>query len=230
MASLVPPLPGREPGTVQVVEFVAFVEGPSDVVFFRDVLQLLLEAILDGRPERSSVVVEELDNGGTARGDWVVERVRSRYRSAAVVAVHVDGSSDVARELRKSYAPVEEVWYRQVDLDARLVPLVPVREMEAWGLADPSIVRDVAGAGWDPSSVTQSHLLDRPEQLSDPKRTLADIMAQARRPRRRKRHVDTFLSLIAERLDLTGLRRLPSFQQFEADLRAALIPASETTP
>ena len=222
--------PDRRLAPRRVVEVITFVEGPSDVDFFPSILRLLVETVLDGRPERSSVVVEELDNRGAARGDWVVERVRDRYRGAAVVAVHVDGSSNVARELHKSYKPVEEVWGRQVDLGARLVPLVPVRETEAWVLADLSIVRDVAGAGWGPSSVTQSHLLDRPERLSDPKRTLDDIMAQARRPRRRKRHVDTFLPLIAERLELPALRRLPSFQRFEHDLRAALTPASETTP
>lgn len=190
---------------------------------------MLLDAVLDDGPVSSTVTVELLNNAETRRGDWVVDRIRHRYVDATVVVVHVDGSADTARELRKSFTPIEDVW-QQDGLAAQLVPLVLVREMEAWALADLSIVRDVAGAGWDAAAVPQSHLLNHPERLSDPKRTLADVMSQARRPRRSKRRVDTFLPLIAERIGLPALRRLPSFQQFEADLRAALFPASETTP
>lgn len=220
------PAPGGEAATLGI-RLIVLVEGSSDVVFFLDVLRDLLESVLEERSVQADVVVETLNNGETSRGQWVIDRVRHHYPDAAVVAVHIDGSADPARELRKSYQPIENAWQLSGRNATRLVPLVPVREMEAWALADLDVVREVAGADWDVSSVTDGELLGRPERLPDPKRTLSDVMRQARRPRRGKRHVDTYLPLISERLELPALRRLPSFQRFERDLRAALAPLLE---
>ncbi|WP_337061580.1 DUF4276 family protein [Kineococcus sp. G2] len=203
---------------------LTLLEGGSDEEFLPVVVQRSLQDVchrlvespveVDVRP----VVVS--NPGDVSRERWVLERSR-RERPLDVVLLHVDGSADVDRELRKSFAPVEEVWQREGGPGA-LLPLVPVREMEAWALADTEVLERVLGAGVDATRVHEADRLTEPERLSDPKLTLRDVAALGVRPRRKAPGPGVYLPLLAERLPLAALRRLPSFRAFEHDIENLL--------
>lgn len=61
-----------------------------------------------------------------------------------------------------------------------------------------------------------------PETLSDPKRTLREVISSRRRTPRRGLAPADYLPLLAERVTLPRLQRLPSFQTWTNETRAAL--------
>src|ERR1700722_8552196 len=98
-----------------------------------------------------------------------------------------------------------------VPADSRLIGLVPVRETEAWMLADLDALRargggvDVSGLPTSPGGV---------EQLPDPKATLSKALG-----RRASNDVFEFLGL---NVSLARLAQVPAYQLFLQDLTTAL--------
>lgn len=106
------------------------------------------------------------------------------------------------------------------------VPVVPVREMEAWLLPYEDAIRRAAGR---PSCREGLGLpsLARIEQVSDPKKLLYDalrIANGARGRRAAKFKPDLCVHRVAELVesDWALLRALPAFQRLERDTRQAL--------
>lgn len=203
----------------------AVVEGPTDKPFFDGLLQRALDQLclslvepvveVDVATWRPRVVV------GQSRHEAVLGQVRAVFPHVDVVFLHVDGTSRPERELKKYFTPLEKLWRSQAGLPV-LLPLVPVREMEAWALADRHLLEQLVRRVWSPSEVFEGERLGQVEQLSDPKRTLAEIVALAPRGRQNREATD-YLPLLAERISLRALERVPSFAAWSRDTRAALI-------
>jgi hypothetical protein len=90
----------------------------------------------------------------------------------------------------------------------RFVPVIPVRETEAWMLADRNAL---------PSGATAHGLPAKPREvgsLSDPKKTLAAVLG---RPL-----TSAVAEQIGERIDLDRLAEVPAYQTFLQDLTTAL--------
>ena len=106
-----------------------------------------------------------------------------------------------------------------------VIPAVPVRMIESWLLTDPNAIRCAAD---NRNSNIELNLprLRSIEQLTDPKETLFLALRTASNlpPQRLKRFNEhRARSRVASFMDdFTGLRKLPSFQQFEALLKTAI--------
>lgn len=203
---------------------VLYLEGPSDDRFLPVVVRKSIDDLLRTRfdaPAEADVQAHLVDNGETPRPRWIVEAAERDHARATLVALHFDATADLERERKKYFDPVDALWSYDHAMPA-LVPLAPQQEIEAWALADLDAVRGVVGGRLDPSVAFEAHLLGTPERLSTPKRTLEDLISQARRPRRPALAARDYLPLIAERLDLEPLRKLSSFRAFEASITAVL--------
>ncbi|MBZ5714041.1 DUF4276 family protein [Nannocystis pusilla] len=88
---------------------------------------------------------------------------------------------------------------------------VPVREIEAWLLADAGVFQRLFPTAASPS------LPQDPERVTDPKHRLQAVFSELQR----RRPKNLFASG-GENVSLAALRRLPAFREFEADLSAAL--------
>lgn len=102
-----------------------------------------------------------------------------------------------------------------------LVPVVPVREIEAWILADPaalaraSALSAAAAAGLVPKRARDV------EEIVDPKKVLAAATAGTSGGFARANQAERF-ARIAEHVDLARLRQVPSFQRWLTDMTEAL--------
>ena len=98
-----------------------------------------------------------------------------------------------------------------VPSNSRLIGLVPVRETEAWMLADPDALRalgggvDVSGLPTHPGGV---------ERLSDPKAELKQALG--------RRASDDVFEFIGLNISLDRLAQIPAYQVFLEDLNTAL--------
>lgn len=127
-----------------------------------------------------------------------------------VVIAHRDGAaraSGVASQLRTLGA----------------VPLVPVKEMEAWLVVDPPSIGRALGV---PNHAMQPLASPRMvESFADPKQTYRDHIQQCvglRRVRRAGQRTNDYIELIAGELDLNLLGQLSAFRDFRSDLRDAI--------
>ncbi|MEZ0074346.1 hypothetical protein [Planotetraspora sp. GP83] len=100
--------------------------------------------------------------------------------------------------------------------DSRLpmpvIPMVPLRETEAWLLADRAVWGRLSGSALD-------RLPDRPrdvEKVSDPKRALANVAPRRGKP------VRDYFDFIARNIDLAVLAQVPAYAEWVADARNAL--------
>lgn len=105
------------------------------------------------------------------------------------------------------------------------VCLIPVRMQEAWLLLEEAAIRRAAG---NPNGTTRLALpaVGRIESIPDPKQLLYDLLRSASglgSRRLRSFRPGRAARLVSENMgDMTLLRRLPSFQRFEAEVRGAL--------
>ncbi|MGE3912224.1 MAG: hypothetical protein AB7K36_22880 [Chloroflexota bacterium] len=105
-----------------------------------------------------------------------------------------------------------------------VIPVVPVREMEAWLLLDESAICRAVGVR-RPSEPLRLPQIHQVETISDPKQELERVLSRAigGSARRRGRASDVSTRRIAESLgNISQLRRLPAFQAFEADVRRVI--------
>lgn len=203
---------------------VVYVEGSSDSVFFPAVLDRSLRQLLLDHVEASASMdlrMRLVPPGDGPRGARILADVEKNDPGATVVALHFDATTDLDRQRSQVFEPVNAEWPEGPGVPL-LVPLAPRREMEAWALVDVDTLRRVAGTELDPSTVFEGHLLGTVEELTRPKRTLADVVAQGVRPRRRVPDATDYLPSIADKLPLEALRRLPSFRAFEESIVDAL--------
>jgi len=197
------------------------VEGPSDAWFLPRVLTRALDAIC--RSESVDVEVREVGVLPIRRGGGLVEGVCVAAGECLddLFFYHYDGGANSVKAERQYWEPLAAAW-RQVPGGRELVPVVPVREMEAWALADPVALRNVIGVAWSKRDVFWG---DRPgdvEKLDDPKGKLQKISDGGRSGRRRARHPEEYLPLLAAEVSLEVLRDVPSFRQWSTDTVEAL--------
>lgn len=125
-------------------------------------------------------------------------------------------------------------------LSNRVVPCIPVREMEAWLLLDDAEIRRVVGnpRGREPLGLPNPN---RVEEVADPKSLLdTALLAAAEATRRRRqsaeRNLEEWKRVMLEGLDVDGpVSAVPSFVRFRSELGAAVrrildAPAMVTSP
>ncbi|WP_404868785.1 DUF4276 family protein [Kitasatospora griseola] len=199
-------------------------EGPTDYAF----LTVLLERALGELPicrKLSVAPVQRLQvNVGDPLGRHraICNAAREAASSLSVLFVHYDGSAVVERESGKYWDPLCREWQEFGPADRLLLRVVPVREMESWALADRQTLQSVVGASWNAKEIFEGGKIEHPEDLSDPKRTLRDIIAAGRTKRRARRDPHDYLPLIAERMNLRSLERLSSFRLWQHETESAL--------
>jgi hypothetical protein len=148
------------------------------------------------------------------------------------VALDLEPSANLVFAHRDADAPDENQRVVEIEVAARglryqTVPVVPVRETEAWLLLDERSIRSVVE---NPSSSVELGL-PRPEDaenVSNPKRKLREILVLAsglrgRRLKALKRDFPRHRSRLLERLDCDGLLgQVPAWQRLERRTREAL--------
>jgi hypothetical protein len=133
-----------------------------------------------------------------------------------VLFVHRDAEAQPP-DLRR-----EEIAMALRGMLVRHIPVVPVRMMEAWLLADEQAIRSAAG---NPNGTDNLHLpaLRRLEGLPNPKSVLYDALTKASglNARRRSRlPVHQRVQLIPNYIDdYSRLNVLPAFQTLQQDIR-----------
>ncbi len=189
-----------------------YAEGPTD---YRFLLPLTTRLITEIAASLFPAECEVADSVGID----APSRVRSRRRlipaaiddywtSCTIFVVHSDGAGDPQAAHMNSISPgVEAARLDHPGLVA--VACIPVREIEAWLLADEAVFQQLFGRA--------PELPMNPEADTDPKATFRRVISELG-----GRSPGDFYAVFGERVDLRRLRSLSAFARFEADLSAAI--------
>ncbi|MDI3291272.1 DUF4276 family protein [Polyangium sp. 15x6] len=193
-----------------------YAEGPSDYDFLSPLINRLLD-LLGNRLLPSRVDVAETIGIDAPRpyppkrDDRIAAAVAEYWGAFTLLVIHADGAGD-PDEARQTCVVPGAAMARQNFPSLVTMPCVPVREIEAWMLADAEAFRTLLGRGANPS------LPADPERDADPKQTLRRILREGDFRHGSERTHRFF----GEEVRLEALRKLPAFQRFEAELCEAI--------
>ncbi|MDI1434501.1 DUF4276 family protein [Polyangium sorediatum] len=192
-----------------------YAEGPSDYDFLSPLINRLLDTLGNelepGRVEVGETLgIDAPRPYPPKRVDRIAAAVAEYWDSFTLLVIHADGGGDPDEARKTCVAPGIGLASSAFPLVA--VPCVPVREIEAWMLADVEVFRTILGRGAEPS------LPAAPEREVDPKQSLRHILQQGGF----RRGAESVHRLFGEEVRFEALRKLSAFQRFEDDLREAI--------
>lgn len=208
-----------------------FAEGPTDYRFFTPVLRRATEDLCLRRSRSSTEVGEVL--GLYAPNDYrdadlatqILEAAREAEGAFNILFVHTDGAGDFAAAYEQRIQPAaERIILELSSQNERIVGVVPVREMEAWTLADGDALRSAFGTVLDNAALGIPTKAREVEGILDPKQIFEQAYVKvAGGKRRSKTKAADFYDAIGERVRLERLREVPAYQRFEEELYSALV-------
>lgn len=207
------------------LRFTLIGEGPTDDALMPIIVWLLEDPALGLLPD-VEITPRFIDHdqfpGGYGTDDRIVEVLRDIPSDLIFIHHDADGPTHVVREreIRNAILGAE---LRTTGLPPT-IPIVPVRETEAWLLVDASAVRRVARNPGGRVHLGLPHV-HAVEACQDPKAVLrAALRIASGLPRRRWRQVDAIRPrAIADLIrDFSPLRQLTAFQAFEDDVRQVI--------
>jgi hypothetical protein len=191
-----------------------YAEGPTDYEFLLPLLDRLLDSLagslFPGAYEVGSTYGIDAASGTGRRAGRVAEAIHEFWDACTLFVIHTDGAGDPEGAMKTNVEPgVDAARSARPERAVVAAACIPVREIEAWLLADPAVFQAILGT-------TPSCPAD-PERELDPKATLRRILKEggARRPPER------MYRFFGERVRIDSLRSLPAFRAFEAALVAA---------
>ncbi len=200
-----------------------YAEGTSDYEFLSPLIQRLLDTLgsrlFPGMVDVGETIgIDAPRPTPVKRADRIAAAVADHWDAFTLLVVHSDGAGapDEAREY--NITPGIEL-ARHAFPSLIAIPCVPVREIEAWMLADESVFRTILGR-----DVPLTLPVD-PDREMDPKQTFLRILQEGglRRGNTRAHR------LFGEEVCFDALRKLIAFQQFEAELCEAIQAVARVT-
>ncbi|MEO3745461.1 DUF4276 family protein [Plantactinospora sp. B5E13] len=150
---------------------------------------------------------------GPCSVEEVIELVELNANSFSVVFFHHDQGAAAERLQLEWLGPLQRLWGERVE---RLVAVVPIRETEAWLLADGVALRTALGVRWSDAEMgLPAHPKDV-ERIDDPKRILNGVL------RRVSRSIDDHYGQLGELVSLDRLQLVPAYRRWWSDTRKAL--------
>lgn len=206
-------------------------EGNTDIRFLKSVvLRTYLRIVFDECDQDIDVEVFEIKASkvGKTFPQFVVDASKygvEKY-GILVLAVHSDSDKDTLQErLEDKFVPANNA-IALLNNDSYckvIVPIVPIRMIEAWMLADTSLVKEEIGTALSDSELG---LHRDPESVAYPKRVLQDAISTVMLTRPKKRRsftIGDLYGILGDKVSIEALSRLPSYMAFYSAAKDSLI-------
>jgi hypothetical protein len=196
-------------------------EGNSDKYFFPT---LCLRVLANMGPNEAFLPVEPLEKPSIPEPTHknFLLAIAKEYVNFDLLFIHVDADApDIELAYQNKILPVLQSAQASPKIyNTNWVAIIPVRNLEAWILADFEAFKASTGTKLP---ATELGFPPRPidaEKLADPKATLNQALKLAYK--KRTSNYEDELGSIAKRINLNMLRKLPAYQGFEQQLHTVL--------
>lgn len=200
-------------------------EGPTDIRFLQNVVQRTFEDVAYNEcAQEVEILTYELQNVG--KGGSFADLVENaafegvRQLGAMTIVVHTDSDCDTYEERfeHKFQPAITRLTAFEADDNycTVLTPLIAVRMIEGWILADKQLFKAEINTSMSDSDLG---IARDPETISDPKRIISDAIriSSIGQPKRRKElSIADLYAPIGAKISLDALNRLPSYRKFRA--------------
>ncbi len=192
-----------------------YAEGPTDYYFLMPLLERLLWEIgmkvLPEPPEVAAPLALDAPPGiPKGREQAIPAAIEASWEECTLYVIHSDGDGDPEQMRRTCCQPAIEAARARYP-EVAIAACIPVRELEAWMLADGDVFRKLRRGRAEPE------LPKNPEAELDPKKILRRVVAEMG-----IKQIDDLYAFIGGAVSAQALRRLPAFQHFEAELADAI--------
>jgi len=213
---------------MKTISLALFAEGPTDNRFLPIIIQRTVERILVANRCPDIGVLEPTPipkvNGSTDM-EKIFQAAKAAH-GAHILFVHLDADSRTIEKAREErFNPgLTRIMESDEKLCKDLVPIIPVKNLEAWLICDYAAFCRSVGIR---ASVEELGLPSLPrlvESLPDPKHTYREALRKAHLSRSRRSRYDPgeYYGLLAQNIDLDILLQVPSFSIFFEELTKTL--------
>lgn len=202
-------------------------EGPTDIRFFESIVRRTFQDIAL-KECRTDVDIDiqrlKTKKTGLSFSEYVIQASCDGVKEFGMMAlaIHTDADRETYDD-RKRY----NIYPAQSELDRKgddyckiLTPVIPVRMMEAWMLADKDLLKAEIGTQKSDNDLG----IDRdPEVIADPKSVIEEAIrvAQSDLPRRRQRlTISDLYEIIGDKISIDRLLLLNSYRRFQEEVRS----------
>ena len=189
-------------------------EGPTDIRFLQNVVQRTFEDVAYNEcAQEVEILTYELQNVG--KGGSFADLVEN----AAFEGVRQLGAMTIEERFEHKFQPaITRLTAFEADDNycTVLTPLIAVRMIEGWILADKQLFKAEINTSMSDSDLG---IARDPETISDPKRIISDAIriSSIGQPKRRKElSIADLYAPIGAKISLDALNRLPSYRKFRA--------------
>lgn len=203
-------------------------EGTTDVRFLENIVQQAFEHVAQECPKNVDILFQTLETTKTSKGsfpEYVVAASHEAFlNGATTIAVHSDADRNTY-EKRKEYnfIPAEKAIADkpEEDLCRLITPIIPVRMIEAWMLADKELLKVEIGTRLSDHDLG---IDGDPEKMADPKEKISVAIRIANEHATHKnpiRQIDIseLYEILGQSLNPEKLKTLESYNLFLEEIR-----------
>lgn len=202
-------------------------EGPTDVRFLSSIIQRSFENVaFECKGQIEVLPIQHIEKQRGSFVDAVKESVRlADERGIMVLCVHTDAdeatdTNTFKNKINPAFSAVNE---SSADyLCKNLVAVVPIQMSEAWMLSDKELLKDEIGTQKSNQILGIEH---NSESFANPKQVIEEAIRIARQDLTKRRRRDLTISKlylpIGQKIPLSKLENLPSYQKFKESIRGA---------
>lgn len=145
--------------------------------------------------------------------------------SITMLCIHSDADCESNKVvLQRKFEPFLQALSEKSDKDycKVVIPIIPVRMMESWMLADKALFKSMINAKKETEQ--ELGIEKNPESYSDPKEIIKRALRIAQKNVSRRRYqmtIDDLYEEVGRDIELDSLRKLTSFRHFEQGVRFA---------
>ncbi len=204
-----------------MIGFVA--EGTTDIRFLENIVYRTFEDVAcrqcDDEIEIIPYNIKVFDKGDTFT-EMVLNTSKASIEQAGAMTlvIHTDSDTDTYEQrFEHKFAPALEALAEYKDdynYCSVITPLIPVRMMEAWMLADLDLLKEQIGTNKSNSDLGLSR---DPETIADPKALITEVIRVATSDlskRRQRLTISELYGVMGGSISLDRLNRLHSYQKF----------------
>ncbi len=199
-------------------------EGPTDIRFLESIVRRTFEEIAFECIQDIDIYVHPLKT--PKDGSFIDYTTRASYDGITTLgimtlAIHTDADRDTYQErMNNKIIPAQSALNELNDDYCKLLtPIIPVRMIEAWMLADKELLKSEIGTT---KSDNDLGINRDPETIADPKHVIEEAIriATEHLPKRRQRlSISDLYAIIGDTVSLTELAKLDSYRKFQEVVR-----------
>lgn len=201
-------------------------EGTTDMRFLESIVKRTFESIALNECQQDIEIFlfpVHTSKTGLPFTEYVLQASADGVKTYGIMtlAIHTDADKDSYEERKiHKILPAQKLLEQRDDSFCKLLtPVIPVRMMEAWMLADKQLLKEEIGTHKSDEELG----IDRnPEAMADPKQiiTKAIQIATEHLPKRRQHlEIADLYSIIGSKISLNMLKRLRSYRMFQDEVR-----------